>query len=148
MRIHKCDYAVAIGLLLFMFSPCVAAAGQTTVSDDVPQIILSGLDAYKTDGPEAAVTAWIKGSAIEGSKDALSQASTLRQVQLFYGTYKSFEFVHTRNISASTKVVYLIIDFEKGPMFAKFTVYKTAQGWILTSFNFNTKEELIFPASF
>ena len=107
MRVHKCGYAVVVGLLLLMFGPRVRAAGQATASDDVPQIVLSGFDAYKTDGPEAAVAAWINGSAIEGSKEALSQASVIRQVQLFYGAYRSFESVHSRNISASTKIVYL-----------------------------------------
>ena len=109
---------------------------------------MSGLDAYKMGGPNAAVTAWIKGSAIEGNKDALGQANVLRQIQLYYGAYKSFELVHTRTISPSTKVIYLVIDFEKGPMFARFDVYKTAQGWILTSFDFNTKEGQIFPSTF
>src|ERR1700685_4151036 len=118
MRIHKCNFAVAIGLLLLMFGPCITATGQAQGADEVPQIVLSGFGAYRTDGPDAAVAAWIKGSAIEGSKEALGQSNILRQIQLYYGAYKSFEFVHARSVTASTKVIYMVIDFEKGPMFA------------------------------
>ena len=103
------------------------------------------MDAYKSKGPEEAVKAWIKGSALEGSKEALSQANGLRQVQDYYGSYESFEVINIRSISKKVRIFYVTIDFEKGPLFAKFVVYRADQGWILTSFNFNTKEELILP---
>jgi hypothetical protein len=38
------------------------------------------------------------------------------------------------------------MDFEKGPLFCKFVVYRSEHGWILTNFNFNTKEEQIVPS--
>ena len=38
------------------------------------------------------------------------------------------------------------IDFEKGPLFAKFVVYRAAEDWVLVTFTFNTKEELILPS--
>lgn len=53
--------------------------------EDLPPVILSGLQAYKDKGPEEAVRIWIKDSPIDGSKAALSQANNLRQVQDFYG---------------------------------------------------------------
>ncbi len=113
---------------------------------DLPAVIVSGLDAYKSKGPDEAVKAWIKGSPIEGSKDALSQANSLRQVQDFYGAYQSFDVVGTRELSPKTRILYLVMDYESGPLFAKFVVYRTEHGWILTSFNFNTKDEMI-PSS-
>jgi hypothetical protein len=113
--------------------------------EGLPPIILSGLEAYKNKGPEEAVRSWIKGSAIDGSKEALSQANGLRQIQDYYGAYQTFEVVSTRDLSPKTRVVYLVLDFEKGPVFAKFVVYRSDQGWILASFDVNTKEELILP---
>src|ERR1035438_5230640 len=67
-------------------APLVSAA-QTPSSreqgagESLPPIVVLGLEAYKSSGPEEAVRAWIKGSAIDGSKDALSQANLLRQIQ-------------------------------------------------------------------
>ncbi len=133
------------------FAPLVSPAqtsGSTGkgASEDLPPIILLGLEAYKTSGPEEAVQAWIKGGSLDGSKEALSQANVLRQVQDYYGAYRAFEIVSTKNLSPKTRVIYLVLDFEKGPLFAKFVVYRSGQAWILAYFNFNTKEELVFPS--
>jgi len=134
-----------LGFLLLAIGQCVPAVAQTRPADDIPKIVLSGLDAYKAEGADAAMKAWIKGSPLDGSKDALSQANVLRQIQDYYGSYKTFDLIHTRNLSPIIKVVYLALNYEKGPLFAKFVVYQTEQGWILTTFTFNTKEELILP---
>lgn len=103
------------------------------------------MDAYKDNGPDEAVRAWIKGSALEGSKEALSQANILRQVQDYYGRFQGFETVNSREISPRTRVDYLVIDYDKGPLFAKFISYRTDGGWVLVNFVFNTKEEQILP---
>lgn len=132
--------------LLLLQLPAVA---QTLVkgvtADDLPPVILSGLQAYKDKGPDEAVRIWIKDSPIDGSKAALSQANNLRQVQDFYGAYQFFEIVSAYEIGRRTRILYLILDFEKGPLFAKFVVYQSNHRWILTSFDFNTKEEMILP---
>ena len=132
-------------------APLVSAAQtsgpkERVASESLPPIIILGLETYKTSGPEEAVRTWIKGSALDGSKDALSQANLLRQIQDYYGTYRTFEIVSARDLSPRTRVIYLVLDFEKGPLFAKFVVYRSGQAWILAYFNFNTKEELVFPS--
>ena len=114
-------------------------------STDLPAIVVAGLEAYKNKGPEDAVRAWIKGSPIDGNKEALTQANSLRQIQDFYGAYQTFEVISTRDLAPKTRILYLVLDYEKGPLFAKFVVYRSDQGWILTSFNFDTKEGAILP---
>lgn len=114
---------------------------------DLPQFVISGLNSYKAKGPEEAVKSWIANSPIDGSTAALTQANNLRQIQDFYGTYESYELVTSRAISPSTQVIYLVLRYEKGPLFARFVTYKSAKGWILTSFDFNTKQEAVFPPS-
>ena len=96
--------------VLFMFF-CAFAFGQMNTNAQVadsnqkhsvlslPPIIVSGLEAYKDKGPEDAVRAWIKGSAIDGSKDALTQANNLRQIQDYYGAYRAYEVISTRDIT-------------------------------------------------
>ncbi len=115
-------------------------------NESVPSVIVAGLEAYKAKGPGEAVRTWIKDSPIDGSRDALSQSNSLRQVQDFYGVYQSYDIVSTRDVSQHTQVIYLTLNYEKGPLFAKFTVYKTEHGWVLINFTFNTKEEAILPA--
>jgi hypothetical protein len=122
-----------------------ADSNQKQAIQSLPSIIISGLNAYKEKGPDEAVRAWIKDSAIDGSKEALTQANNLRQIQDYYGAYRGYELISAIDITPKTKVVYLIIDFDKGPLFAKFVVYRPDQVWILVNFNFNTKTESILP---
>jgi hypothetical protein len=136
---------VALGFFFISIAGFIHADAQTRPNNDLPPVILSGLDAYKAEGPEAAIRAWIKGSPIEGSKDALAQSNVLRQIQDFYGSYKSYDVISARILSPNIRILYLGLNYEKGPLFSKFIIFQTAQGWILTSFNFNTKEELILP---
>ena len=142
---------------VFFMCSCILVLGQLTSTaqtadsnqkqsiQSLPSIIISGLNAYKEKGPDEAVRAWIKDSAIDGSKEALTQANNLRQIQDYYGAYRGYELISAIDITPKTKVVYLIIDFDKGPLFAKFVVYRPDQVWILVNFNFNTKTESILP---
>lgn len=50
--------------------------------------------------------------------------------------------------SPSLRRVYLIIRFEKGPLYASFDCYKPGvESWILPQCDFNTKANLVFPPS-
>jgi hypothetical protein len=143
---HKRVFLLCLCALLFLQLPAVA---QTLIkggtAEDLPPIILSGLQAYKDKGPDEAIRIWIKDGPLDGSKAALAQANYLRQVQDSYGAYQFFEVISTYEIGRRTRILYLTLDFESGPLFAKFVVYQSNHRWTLTSFDFNTKEEMILP---
>jgi hypothetical protein len=111
----------------------------------LPPVVISGLDGYKAKGAEEAVRLWVKDSPLEGSKDAASQVFALRQIEELYGAYQWFEVVRIREVSPRILTIYLVLDYERGPLFARFTVYRSNHRWIMTSFDFNTREETIFP---
>jgi hypothetical protein len=139
---------ICASLLLF---PCLSAAAQNPDAsprasrEGLPTFIISGLHAYKDTGPEEAVKTWIKGSTLEGNADALSQANLLQQTQDLYGPYEAFEVIRATDLTPRTRVLYLALDYAKGPLFAKFIVYRSDQGWILNSFSFNPREDAILP---
>ena len=122
-------------------------ATQAFCEDNSPtQIIERGLNAYKKFGAKAAVKAWIQGSAIEGSKEALSQANNLRQIEDFYGKYDSFEIIKINKITEKVNIVSLVINYQNGPLFARFDTFKNNKGqWVVPTFSFNTKITQIFP---
>lgn len=132
-------------LLLLQLTAAAQSLIKVGTPEDLPPVILSGFQAYKDKGPEEAVRIWVKDSPIEGGKEALSQANNLRLVQDSYGAYQYFEVISAYEIGHRTRIFYLTLDFEKGPLFAKFVVYQSNHRWILTSFDFNTKEDMIFP---
>ncbi len=112
---------------------------------DIPDIVLSGLNEYKSNGADAALRAWIKGSPIDNSIEALSQANILRQVETMYGKYIGYNLVISKNISASTKLIILTMNYEKGPLFVQYIVYNAGKGFVIPQFNFNTKLDSIMP---
>jgi len=142
----RISYLIVTASLLFIVALCLRAESPQGDADKLPKVIVSGMNAYKADGPNAAVRAWIKGSPIEGSKEVLSQANNLRQIQDFYGAYKGFHLIQSKDLSSNTRVIYLTIDFELGPVFAKFLMYRAEQDWILTSFLLNTNPDVILPS--
>jgi hypothetical protein len=144
MKSRRPAFLTIIGTLLLSVVLGTSAVAQPP-ADEIPPVIKAGLEAYKVEGPEAAIKAWLKGSALEGSKDALSQANVLRQIQDYYGSYESFEVISTRNVTKTTQIVYLAMNFQKGPVFARFMVYHAADGWVSVTFTFNTKSEAILP---
>ena len=143
-------FALFLCLCAFVFGNLSLAAQTSEASEKqgegLPHFILAGLQAYKDKGPEEAMRVWIKDSPIDGSRDALTQSNNLHQVQDYYGAYQTHEVIAIRVLSPRTRVIYLVMDFDKGPLFCKFVVYRSEQGWTLTNFNFNTKEEMIVPS--
>ncbi len=141
--------AFFLSLIAVVFGPvALMAQGYSAAArrgEEPPPIVLTGLQAYKDHGPDEAVRAWIKGGPMEGSRQVLVQANNLRDVQEIYGGYRWFDVVSVRSIASRTRIVYLVLNFERGPVFAKFNTYRSEQGWIVVSFEFNTKENIVFP---
>lgn len=122
-----------------------AAFGQESIGD-IPKVIVSGFDAYKMGGPGEAMRTWLRGSAVEGTADAITQASALHSAQELYGPWRGYEIISTHQISASTRILYITINYDKGPLFAKFTLYRSEQfGWIVSSLLFNTNDAEVLP---
>jgi hypothetical protein len=105
-----------------------------------------GATAYFKDGASAAVSAWLKGSALEGNTQATSQANSLRQIEDFYGKPEGIDFIAENAISKRSKVILAVINYQKGPLFARFFAYQLKNGtWVLTQFQFQTEANAIFP---
>ncbi|HLG23005.1 MAG TPA: hypothetical protein VI382_09330 [Candidatus Manganitrophaceae bacterium] len=114
---------------------------------EVPKIIFSGLGEYGFKGAEAVVKVWMKGSALEESVESLTYVNALKQAESIYGNFLSSSVAHVHPLTTTTLLVYLSINYEKGPLFARFLVYRAKEGWIIPEISFNTKPELILPPS-
>jgi hypothetical protein len=128
---------------LFILAPL---ASNAQVHTTARQLVESGASAYLKDGASAAIAVWIKGSGLEGNTQATSQANTLRQIEDFYGKPESFETVLESNVSTKSKIVLFVLNYQKGPLFARFQVFQLASGqWVATEFKFHTEAAQLFP---
>jgi len=112
----------------------------------IPPFVVAGLEEYKNKNLEEAVKIWLKGSTSEGM-GINRRAEPLRKYVEFYGAFQSYELMSTRVFSARSRVLYLILHFEKRPVFARFEVYRSDLGWILLGeYEFNENPDKILPA--
>jgi hypothetical protein len=147
MRPSRIVYIFAAVILLLVSGQYIRAHAPNPATEGIPKIIQFGLDTYKSEGPESAVKAWVKGGPYEGNRDvAAGQASILRQAQGAYGTYRGYDVIREQDISASVRVFYLTLNFERGPVFSRFIVFRSEQGSMITALNFSVKPEDIVPS--
>jgi hypothetical protein len=131
-------------LMLALMVPLAAVAE----NDEATLIVKRGLEAYAKGGAKAAIESWIKGSGLEGSKEALSQANVLRQVEDYYGEYEGYDIVKDHKISERVHMVIFTMNYKKGPLFGRFQSYRSNSGqWVATEFKFHTEAAVILPNS-
>lgn len=134
---------ISIFVLAFVVSVPAFAGNSDAIS-----IVKRGLDAYAKGDAKAAIESWIKGSGLEGSKEALSQANVLRQVEDYYGEYEGYEIVKDHKISKRVHMVIFVMNYKKGPLFGRFQSYHSNSGqWVATEFKFHTEAPVILPNS-
>ena len=109
----------------------------------LPSVIAAGLEAYKVNGAAAAVTRWMKNSPIPELSGATTEA--FKQIERAYGRMGGYEILQVVPLGTYASRSYLVILYEKGPVYAWFDCYKAKDEWIMTSFLFNTKPDLILP---
>lgn len=130
--------------LLVATGLCTSACAQT----DIPSVVTDGLNAFQKSGGKSALAAWLKGSPVENDTTTnINMSGLLGQVETAYGKMIGYDIVRVVNISTTVRRVYLVMRFEKGPLFASFDCYKSADSWIIPQVDFNTKVNSVFPAS-
>ncbi len=111
----------------------------------LPPVIGAGFTFYAKGQPEIAVDTWRKGGLLEGERGEQAQVNYLKQTERVLGQYKSYEPIQIKNINATSQIVYLSINFERGAVYARFLLFRTAKEWVVQSLALNTKPETIMP---
>lgn len=110
-------------------------------------LVEAGVKAYVGGGAKDALRVWLKGSALEGNPQALTQANVLTQIEEFYGKPIGLDVVREQEAGPRARVIYFSINFEKGIAFGVLQAYRNPAGlWITTQFNFNTDALKVFPS--
>ncbi len=143
MSMRRRNRGLVLLVLVLLNIPVIAGAKEQRVG--VPDTIQRGMGDYGFQGAEAAVKAWTKGSTQEGSPEALIQVNNLKQVESQYGKFLGHHVIQVHELTPWTLIVYLSINYERGPLFARFIAYRLKDSWILPEFSFHTKPEAIFP---
>lgn len=135
----------ALPLVLFLLVSLAPSASPQSAPGPVPPFIAAGMAAYRDEGTEAAMKIWLKNSPSAGERINTSLLDQAPE-QFQYGKFRHFDVTSVRQLSPSTMVYYLILNYDNGPLFARFIVYRTADhGWILNSYKFDINVDAIIP---
>jgi hypothetical protein len=136
-------------LALFLSAVCLLPApwsrGQSDRGTPLPKILAAGFDAYRAGGPDEAMRVWIRGGPLESAPDAGKEEQILHAAQGQFGPWRSVDVISIHQISASTQIFYLTLDFDRGPLFAKFVIYRTEPGWVVSSVLFSPNDADVLP---
>jgi len=128
-------------VLLALVQPARGQAGS------LPPIIKAGFDAYQAKGKEAAVDAWVSGSALAQDptvRPSLVQA--MGQVESLFGSFVGYDLLKVVALGPHASRTYLVFVYQHGPAFAYFDAFQGSSGSNLTAFQFHTKAHEILPA--
>jgi hypothetical protein len=135
---------LAVGLALgWAFSRGHTVAADTGGS--IPSVIETGFTFYAKGQPEVAVDKWRKGGLLEEERGGQAQVNYLKETERVLGPYKSYEPIQIKDISRSSQIVYLSINFERGAIYGRFLLYRAGKDWVVQGMGFNTKPETIMP---
>lgn len=121
------------------------ARSQSANGTPVPKVLVAGFDAYRAGGPDEAMRVWLRNSPLEGAPEIATQEQILHAAQARFGQWRAFDVVTIHQVSPSTRIIYMTLDFDKGPIFAKFVLYRTEPGWIVTNLVFSPNDADVLP---
>lgn len=133
---------LAVSLLSFCLTASAFAQGS------IPPLVTQGLQVFQENGAQAALAIWLKGSPVEKNTDAQKQVLAMfGQIERSYGKMIGSEPLRVVPVSHSVMRVYVILKFERGPLYAAFDCYKATEEWVIPTMDFNVKPAAIIPAS-
>jgi hypothetical protein len=113
---------------------------------DLPPVIFTGFHAFRDKGAIEALREWAKGGPIEGKPDVLIPIGSLRQAADKFGAFKDFDVLGMQEISPRVRNYYLVLNYERGPLFAKFAMYRSEDaGWVLLGLTLDFDSAKVLP---
>ena len=122
-----------------------SSANSSVKTSDIPQPLTKALSVYKNGGLQGFINTLVKGGPLAGNKEMRQQVAILEKIEKFYGAYQSYDILLINPLSDSTRLIYFLLNYDKGPVFGMLTAYKIGKEESITSFVFHTKAEKIFP---
>ena len=126
----------------------LVAAASAAQGLSVPSIVRRGLDAYRSGGADAAVRAWLANSPLAHDSGAANSVSFLHRLEQLYGPVIGDDVLKVNAIGTHVVRAYVVLLYEKGPVYMWFECYQTPRAqWLISAFLFNARPDAILPPS-
>jgi len=145
-RFKQIPYPVKHFLVTLFIVACTITV--SFAQSDIPQVVPDGFESYRKSGIKAAVVTWLDGSALAGdTAQAASYVTVLSQAEAVFGKIVGFEPIRVIQITPWVQHIFILIRFEKAPMYISFECYKTDSRWIVTGLACDTTATKILPTN-
>lgn len=132
-------------LALFSFAP--APTGFAQPAPVVPDLINQGLNAYAQNGLNNALETWLHHSLLDRTTLLRGELAALKYADAHYGLFERGEVMRVAEITPRVTRVYLVLYYERAPLWAWFDLYETRAGrQIIADVYFSPKVQVILPA--
>jgi hypothetical protein len=112
----------------------------------LPPVVREGLEAYRNDGPAAALGTWARNWTDEAREDAMSRmVAGLQDIVQVSGTPIGYDFVGSAVMSPHVRRIYVVLLHSERPAYLRLDVYLVDGAWRVLNLNVNTDPVEVFP---
>jgi hypothetical protein len=126
--------------LFLLISISAAASLKGDKENKVPQYILNGLDEYESNGYEAAVKAWFKGSPYQKADVLVARINYLKNIEMLYGKYRGYKIITVKE-TPSSNMTYVEFIYERLSGFASFMSFRYNNAWALSDVDLHKNQK-------
>ena len=127
-----------------------ASSGNVTeiqAEAEVPSVVTEGFEAYCSGKVDNPFPIWAE-HMIPVVRDVMTSSKMDELNQLLKGMLGKcigYSVMGSTQLSERTLIVYVESDHENSPVFWRFTVYRSPDGWVISGFDTNTNAADIIP---
>lgn len=112
----------------------------------IPDLINQGLNAYAQNGLNNALETWLHHSLLDRATLLRGELAALKYADVHYGLFERGELMRLAEITPRVTRVYLVLYYERAPLWAWFDLYETRAGrQIIADMYFSPKVQVILP---
>lgn len=140
-------YTIFIFLITLCGNISIATARDNT---QIPLPLKKAVTAYEEKGVNTFIPV-LYGTplTLNSNLEFLNGTSILIKVEKLYGNYTGLEIINDLQISTSTRSVFFIMTYQRGPLYGVITTYKTSdEKEVVMEFKINIERQQIIPDSY
>jgi hypothetical protein len=118
---HKTVYTIIIFCTLCGANAIVFANSESKI----PHSLEAATTAYEKQGVDAFIPA-LYGAPVTSSSnlELLNGTNVLQKVEILYGNYTGIELIKDIQLTKSTRTVFFIMKYQRGPLYGVLTIYR------------------------
>jgi hypothetical protein len=138
-------FSIRTGAMLLIVSsvPATIPAQEPTV----PAVVAEGLELLVAGRPTEAVARWGRAWTGADTAQAATLLGSLEELGGLLGRVNGFDVVDAFEIGPNISRLYVVIRYDKQPLYAFFFVYRPSSEWQVNAVRWNTDATAVFPAS-